>query len=71
MVFGYPAEIPLAKGKRCYRANGLSLYANTSVNALARDRLAKLIEYIARGPLSNKRLEIISDRTIKLQLKTP
>jgi len=69
--FGYLEEIPLAKGKRCYSVNGFSLHANTSVNALARDRLAKLIEYIARGPLSNERLEITTDRKVKLQLKTP
>lgn len=69
--FGYLEEIPLAKGKRCYSVNGFSLHANTSVNALARDRLAKLIEYIARGPLANERLEITSDRKVKLQLKTP
>ena len=69
--FGYLEEIPFAKGKRCYSVNGFSLHGNTSVNALARDRLAKLIEYIARGPLSNERLEIIADKKVKLQLKTP
>jgi hypothetical protein len=30
-----------------------------------------LIEYIARGPLFNERLEITPDRKVKLQLKTP
>ena len=69
--FGYLEETPLAKGKRCYSVNGISLHANTSVNALARDRSAELIEYIARGPLSNERLEITADRKVKLLLKTP
>lgn len=69
--FGYTEEIPLAKGKRCYSVNGFSLHCNTSTNTHARDRLKKLIEYIARGPLSNERLEITSERKIKLQLKTP
>jgi hypothetical protein len=69
--FRYLEEVPLAKGKPCHSVNGFSLHANTSVNALARDRLAKLIEYIARGPLSNERLEITTDRKVKLKLKTP
>jgi len=69
--FGYAEEIPLAKGKRCYSVNGFSLHANTAVNTHARDRLYKLIEYIARGPLSNERLEILTNGDVKLALKTP
>ena len=70
MPQGYIEEIPLAKGKRCYSVNGFSLHCNTAVNTHARDRLEKLIEYIARGPLSNERLEITSDGKVKLQLKS-
>ncbi len=69
--FGYMEEIPLAKGKRCYSVNGFSLHCNTSTNTHARDRLERLIEYIARGPLSNERLEITSDDKVRLQLKSP
>ena len=68
--FGYGEEIPRAKGKRCYSINGFSLHANTAINTLQRDRLKKLIEYIARGPLSNERLEITKDQKVKLRLKT-
>ena len=68
--FGYGEEIPLAKGKLCFSLNGFSLHANTHINTQQRDRLHKLIEYIARGPLSNDRLEITSDGKVKLQLKT-
>ncbi|MBM4254192.1 MAG: transposase [Deltaproteobacteria bacterium] len=68
--FGYEGEVPLAKGKRCYSVNGFSLHTNTAVNTHARDRLYKLIEYIARGPLSNDRLEIIANGDVKLALKT-
>jgi hypothetical protein len=68
--FGYFEEVPLAKGKRCFSVNGFSLHCNTSTNTHARDRLEKLIEYIARGPLSNERLEITDDGKVKLQLKT-
>jgi len=68
--FGYFEEIPLAKGKRCYSVNGFSLHCNTAINTHARDRLEKLIEYIARGPLSNERIEITSDGKVKLKLKS-
>ena len=68
--FGYYEEIPLAKGHRCYSINGFSLHANTSTNTLARERLSKLVEYIARGPLSNERLEITKTGNVKLKLKT-
>ncbi len=67
-------EIPLAKGKRCYTINGFSLHANTSTKPMQRDSLEKLIEYIARGPISNERLEIVGDfkdKKVRLQLKTP
>jgi hypothetical protein len=37
------------------------------VRTLAR----KLVEYIARGPLSNERLEILPSGNVNLQLKTP
>ena len=68
--FGYGEEIPLAKGQRCFSINGFSLHANTSTNTLQRDRLYKLVEYIARGPLSNERLEITKSGNVKLKLKT-
>jgi hypothetical protein len=69
--FGYEGEVPLAKGKRCFSVNGFSLHANTAINTYSRDRLYKLIEYIARGPLSNERLEIMANGDVKLALKTP
>ena len=68
--FGYGEEIPLAKGKLCYSVNGFSLHCATAVKTQQRDRLYKLIEYIARGPLSNERLEITSNGKVKLTLKT-
>ena len=68
--FGYGEEIPLAKGSRCFSVNGFSLHANTGIKTQQRDRLDKLIQYIARGPLSNERLEITDDNKVKLRLKT-
>jgi len=68
--FGYGEEIPLIKGKRCASVNGFSLHANTAINSLQRDRLSQLIEYVARGPLSNERLQIREDGNVMLQLKS-
>lgn len=68
--FGYGEEIPLIKGKRCASLNGFSLHANTAINTLQRDRLSQLIEYVARGPLSNERLQIREDGKVVLQLKS-
>jgi hypothetical protein len=56
--FGYGEETPLAKGKLCFSMNGFSLHARTHINTHRRDQLHKLIEYLARGPLSNERLEL-------------
>jgi hypothetical protein len=69
--FGYEEETPLVKGSRCCSLNGFSLHANTSTKSMQRDKLYKLIEYIARGPISNKRLEITKAGLVKLELKTP
>ena len=68
--FGYAEEVPLAKGRLCATINGFSIHAATRTNTHARDRLAGLIEYIARGPLSNNRLEIMANGDVKLQLKS-
>ena len=68
--FGYEEEIPLAKGKRCYSLNGFSIHANRSIRTHARKKLEELIQYMARGPLSNERLEIRADGKIKLKLKS-
>lgn len=67
--FGFLEEIPLAKGKLCFSIHGFSLHAKTSVNTHRRDQLEKLVEYMARGPLSNERLEITSEGNVKLELK--
>lgn len=69
--FCYEVEIPIAKGNRCYSVNCFSLHANTAINTHPRDRLYKLNEYVARGPLSNKRLKTPSNGDVKLNLKTP
>ena len=57
--FGYEGEVPPAKDKRCFSINGFSLHANTAIYTHARDRLYKIIEYIARVPLSIERLGLL------------
>lgn len=47
------------------------LHCNTSTNTHARDHLERLIEYNARGPLSNEYLELTCRGTVKLQLTPP
>jgi hypothetical protein len=68
--FGYSEEVPKLKGRLCASINGFSLHAATRVNTHARERLAGLIEYIARGPLSNERVEMTQEGNVKLRLKT-
>lgn len=70
--FGYDEEIPLAKGRLCYSINGFSLHCATNIKTNQRDKLERLIRYIARGPIANKRLEITEDgKHVTLKLKTP
>jgi hypothetical protein len=47
------------------------MHANSSTKTHQRDRLSQLIQYMARGPFSNDRLEILPSGNIKFQLKTP
>jgi Putative transposase/Transposase zinc-binding domain len=68
--FGYYEETPLVKGKRCASINGFSLHANTAINTHSRDKLEQLVRYIARGPLSNQRLELTPQGKVKLLLKS-
>ena len=50
------------------------MHANSSTNTHQWERLRQLIpiiKFMARGPFSNKRLEILPSGNIKSQLKTP
>ena len=69
--FGFDEEIPMAKGKLSYRVNNFSLHANTAIKTLQRDRLFTLIEYIARGPIAEERLEILEDGMVEVTFKKP
>jgi len=69
--FGYSEEVPLAKGNLCFSMNGFSLHAATKFNPLDRVRLYKHIEYLARGPIADSRVELTESNMVKLKLKTP
>ncbi len=45
------------------------LHANTAINTYSRDKLEQLVRYIARGPISNQRLELTEKHKVKLHLK--
>ena len=45
--------------------------AHVVVGSSCDDGLRKLVEDMARGPLSNERLELLPDGNLKLKLKTP
>ena len=68
---GYANAPTLVKSKLCISKNNFSLHANTKVNALARERLYKLIEYCARPPISDDRLTVTDSGNIRVTLKTP
>lgn len=49
--------------------NGFSLHAGTVVNANSRDKLFKLLEYQCRPPISDSRLEVMDDDSVRIKLK--
>jgi hypothetical protein len=58
-------------GERCATSGGYSLHANTCVKANERERLKKLIQYMARPALSDDRIEIVAKDRVRIKLKTP
>ena len=59
-------------GKQCASSAGFSLHAATSVKAHQRDKLEKLLRYLARPSLSNGRLAWSNDNNeVILKLKKP
>lgn len=69
--FGFYEEAPVPKGPLCIEQNGFSLHCNTAVRALARDKLEKLLRYMARGPIANERLSLLPGRKVRIEFKRP
>ena len=55
----------------CIAVGGYSVHCATTVKAYDRERLEKLICYMARPAIADERISIIDDNTIRLHLKTP
>ena len=55
----------------CVNVGGYSLHAATAVKSSERDRLEKLVRYMARPAIAEDRLAILPNGDIKLKLKTP
>jgi hypothetical protein len=67
--FGYSEELPERQKRMTVTLNGFSLHGGSVVNAKSRDQLFKLLEYQCRPPISDSRLEVIDDGSIRLKLK--
>jgi ribosomal protein S27E len=63
-----PPSRPLTKPD-CAQTEGYNLHAGVRVPAHERGRLAKLVQYILRPPLSEERLEKLSDGRLAYHLK--
>jgi hypothetical protein len=50
---------------------GYSIHAATALKAHERDRLEKLVRYMARPAIADERLSLIPDNSINLRLKSP
>ena len=74
MRFGgwvYVEQIGSSKATRCVTLGGLSLHANVAVPAGDRQRLERLCRYVARPPLTIKRLSRLSDGRLLYGLSHP
>ena len=69
--FGYSSDRPEHPKKMTYKVHGFSVHAGTTIGTHSRKRLFEMLEYLARGPLSENRLELTSYGQIRLKLKTP
>jgi hypothetical protein len=55
----------------CINVGGYSVHAATAVKSDERDRLEKLVRYMARPAISEERISVLPNGDIKLKLKTP
>ena len=59
------------KGPRCFAIQGFSLHANTFCQPVEREKLKRLIEYVARPPFANERIAQLPNGNVTLKLKKP
>jgi hypothetical protein len=66
-----PEKIDAISSDRCVRFQGFSLHANVAVPNRDRQRLERLIRYMARGPIATERLERLPDGRVVYAFKHP
>jgi hypothetical protein len=71
MQHSLDCEEPQVSSTACVNVGGYSLHAATAVKSSERDRLEKLVRYMARPAIAEERLAILPNGDIKLKLKTP
>jgi hypothetical protein len=54
----------------CVSAGGYSVHAATAIKSHERERLEKLVRYMARPAISDERVSVMDENTIRLRLKT-
>jgi hypothetical protein len=69
--FGFYEESPVPKGPLCVQLNGFSIHCRTAVRALEREKLERLLRYMARGPISNERLSLHPGKRVRVEFKRP
>jgi len=55
----------------CISHGGYSLHCATAIKAHDRERLERLVRYMARPAIADERITIVNENLIRLQLKTP
>ena len=55
----------------CVTAGGYSVHAATAIKSHERERLERLVRYMARPAISEERVTAVDDNTIRLRLKSP
>ena len=63
--------VEFVRGKSCASVQGFSLHAGVAVNVHDRDRLERLLRYVARPPIATKRLSELPDGRIAYELRHP
>lgn len=58
------------RSSACVTAGGYSVHAATAIKAHHRDRLERLVRYMARPAISDERVTLADDNNIRLRLKT-
>jgi hypothetical protein len=68
----WPAEDDVeVSSTACVNVGGYSVHAARAIKAHERDRLEELVRYMARPAIADDRIEVLSDDSIRLKLKTP